>query len=356
VSDRRPRILLLAMYPLDRGLWGATTRITQLRDELDRITRLDVISGTRGRRSLALGRYAAAGRMRGLDGIYVENATSLPGPADLAFLALARAQGVPVLTYVRDAQQLFAEYYRADTLKRRVSRAAFLPAVRALMRASTRVAFPSRGLASAILGARAADRALLLPPGARLGPFVPIDPNARGLLFVGSLRHAAHGGDLLLAAVGAAREAGVEAELIWVAPREEPRPDGPPDWMRTVRAEGSEIDALLPAVRASVTPRRRTPYNDLAVPIKVLEYLGFGRPLLVTDTHETSAIVREAGCGLVVPDTVDGLRDGVLEIMRAGPSRIEAWGRAARVHAEGNSWRDRAERIVDLLTDAASPA
>jgi glycosyltransferase involved in cell wall biosynthesis len=126
--------------------------------------------------------------------------------------------------------------------------------------------------------------------------------------------------------------------------------------LRTVRAEGSEMDALLPGVRASVTPRRRSPYNDLAVPIKVLEYLGFGRPLLVTDTYETSAIVREAGCGLIVPDTVDGLRDGILEIMRATPSRIDEWGRAARAHAERNSWRDRAERIVGLLTDTASPA
>lgn len=341
------------MYPLDRGLWGATTRITELRRELDRITRLDVVSGTRGRRWLALGRYAASGRLRRLDGIYVENATSLPGPADLAFLGLARALGIPVLTYVRDAQQLFAEYYRADTLKRRISRRAFLPAVRALMRVSSRVAFPSRGLAAAIVGSSAADRALLLPPGARIGTPVPIDPAARGLLFVGSLRYRAHGGDLLLAAVAAAREAGADPELIWVAPRDEPLPDDPPVWLRTVRAQGSQIDRLLSEIRASVTPRRRSPYNDLAVPIKVLDYLGFGRPLLVTDTHETSAIVREAECGIVVPDTVDALRDGIVEIMRAPMPRITSWGAAARAHAERNSWRSRAARIVELLSPAA---
>jgi glycosyltransferase involved in cell wall biosynthesis len=344
------------MYPLDRGLWGATTRITQLRDELDRITRLDLISGTRGRRTLALARYAVSGRLRGLDGIYVENATSLPGPADLAFLGLARALGIRVLTYIRDAQQLFGEYYRADTPKRRLSRAAFRPAVAALMGVSSRVAFPSRGLVATILGDDAADTAILLPPGARLGRPVPIDPEARGLLFVGSLRYPAHGGDLLLEAMAQARDAGSDPRLIWVAPPDEPLPADPPPWLETVRAEGSQIDALLPRVRASVTPRRRSPYNDLAVPIKVLDYLGFGRPLLVTDTHETSAIVREADCGIIVADTVEAVRDGILEIMRAPFPTIAQWGVAARAYAERNSWRLRAERILRLLTEAAPPA
>ncbi|MGH2799163.1 MAG: hypothetical protein ACRDM0_16165, partial [Thermoleophilaceae bacterium] len=190
----RPRVLLLAMYPLDRGTWGATTRITQLRDELAGMTRLDVISGSRAQRALRIGRYLVTGRLRGLDGVYVESSTTLPGPADLALMGIARAARIPVLTYVRDAQQLFAEYYVADSAKRRLARRAFLPMVRALMAASTRVAFPSRGLAAAVLGARRSRNALLLPPGARLGASVPLDPEARGLLFVGSLRYAAHGG------------------------------------------------------------------------------------------------------------------------------------------------------------------
>jgi glycosyltransferase involved in cell wall biosynthesis len=351
IDAGRPRILLLAMYPLDRGLWGATTRITQLRDELARLARLDVVSGTRGARTSALARYVAGGRLHGLDGIYVESSTTLPGPADLAFLALARVRRVPVLTYVRDAQQLFGEYYRADSPRRRLSRAAFRPAIRSLIGVSSRVAFPSRGLARAVLGERRAASATLLPPGARIGPVVPIDPEARALLFVGSLRYPAHGGDLLLDALRVARDAGTEAELIWVAPPDEPpRPDLP-GWVRLERAQGAEIDRLLPAVRATVTPRRRTPYNDLAVPIKVLEYLGFGRPLLVTDAVETRAIVEAAGCGLVVPDTPRALADGIVEVFRAPFDRIAAWGAAARAHAEANSWAHRATRVIELLTE-----
>lgn len=344
-----PRVLLLAMYALDRGTWGATTRITQLRDELETMSRLEVISGTRGRRSLAIARYLATGRMRGLRGMYVESSTSLPGPVDLALMGLARAAGIPVLTYLRDAQQLFGEYYAADTPKRRLSRAAFLPMTRALISTSTRVAFPSRGLAAAILGATRARQALLLPPGARVGPLVPLDPSARGLLFVGSLRYPAHGGEILMQAMQRAADAGSGAELVWVAPRDESPPSTLPAWLRIERAQGAEIDRLLPSIRVSVTPRRATPYNDLAVPIKVLEYLGYGRPLLVTDTEETTRIVRDAGAGLVVEDNVDGLSHGIIALMAATPGQLHAWGTAARAAAERNSWRKRAEEIMQLL-------
>jgi glycosyltransferase involved in cell wall biosynthesis len=354
---RRLRLLLLSMYPLDRGLWGATTRITQLRDALARRVELDVISGTRSVRGAALARYLAAGRLRRVAAIYVENATTLPGPLDLAFLAVARARRIPILTYVRDAQQLFPEYYALTSLKRRVSRALFLPATRALMRLSTTVTFPSRGLATAVLpDAERAKTAPLLPPGSRLANVGPVNPEARALLFVGGLRYPVHGGSILLEAMELARTRSSNLELICVSrPGEEPA--GPqPAWLRLVRAEGWEIDALLPEVLATITPRRKTPYNDLAVPIKVMEYLGYRRPLIVTDTTETADIVHAAGCGVVVPDTVQGLADGIVAVTNAPADQLRRWGEAARTAAVANSWDARAARILDLLGVEAEAA
>lgn len=342
------RLLLLAMYPLDAGLWGATTRITQLRSELEARVPLDVVSGTRGSRGWSLLRYACSGRLRGLRGIYVENASTLPGPVDLLFLALARALGIEVLTYVRDAQYLFEEYYVATTPKRWLARAAFLPAIRLLMRISTRVGYPSRGLARAIHGD---DRdVLLLPPGARLAAAPPLDPAATGLLFVGNLRYPAHGGEILLESVRRARDDdGLDVTLICVLP-DGAEPPFRADWLRVERASGPEIDRLLPQVRATITPRRKTPYNDLAVPIKVLEYLGYARPLIVTDTDETTAIMGQADAGVVVPDTVEGLRAGIGQIWKADADQLHAWAANARTAAEANSWGVRAERILELLT------
>jgi glycosyltransferase involved in cell wall biosynthesis len=345
-----PRLLLLGMYPLDRGRWGATTRIAEMRDALSNLAQLDVISGTRGDRARALLGYLRAGRLGGLRGIYVENATTLPGPVDLAFLALARRRGIAVATYVRDAQQLFPEYFHADTPKRRASRALFLPATRALMRCSSVVAFPSRGLAAAVLGSdAAAASAVLLPPGSRPRDVPALDPAARTILFVGGMKVPAHGGDILLGGVELARSRGHDVELVCVSRPGEELAGPTPDWYRLERGEGDTIEALLPGVLATITPRRRTPYNDLAVPIKVMEYLGYARPMIVTDATEQAAIVREAGSGVVVPDTAEGIAHGIAAVRSAAPGQLRTWAAAALAASVANSWAVRAARVLELL-------
>jgi glycosyltransferase involved in cell wall biosynthesis len=289
--------------------------------------------------------YVAAGRLRGLAGIYVETSSWLPGPADIAFLAAARVLGVPVLTYVRDAQPLFSEYYRGGSPKRWLSRRLFRTAFGSLMRVSTEVAFPSAGLA-AVFGRTDAN---LLPPGAPAPVAVERRSDANQLLFVGGLRDAVHGGDILLEAVASVRQAGTDVELICVSrPGEEPPPPHPP-WLRVERGGGPDIHALLPRVIASITPYRCSPYNNLAVPIKVMDYLSYGRPLLVTDCSEQARIVRSAGAGLVVGDSVDELAGGIGELMAARPERLDAYSEAARRAALEHAWDLRARTVLKLL-------
>lgn len=351
LSRARPRLLLVSMYPLDRGRWGPIARITALRDELARRTDLDVVAGDRGDRRTALVRYAFSGRLRRLDGIYVENSSTLPSETDLAFLGLARLLRIPVLTYVRDAQYLFDEYYAATTPQRRLARALFLPAVSLLRRVSSRTGYPSIGLARAV---RASEHdPILLPPGSPAPMGVPRDEAARTLLFVGGMRHAVHGLDLLVEAVERARAGGHELDVVCVSrPGEEP-PEPRPAWLRVERGGADEIRALLPGVLATIQPRHRSPYNDIAVPIKVMEYLAYGRPLLVTDCTEQARIVRDADAGLVVADRPDAMADGLARLVTATPEELERWSTNATAAAEAASWSRRADRILELLGTSA---
>ncbi len=335
------------MYPLDQGLWGATARITHLRSALSELAELEVIAGHRAERRVPLVRFAWSGRLRGLDGIYVENSSTLPSETDIAFLALARALGIPVLTYVRDAQYLFDEYYVATTLKRRAAKALFLPAIRLLRRVSSRTAYPSRGLAAAVHDSL--PEPLLLPPGSPAPVMVPRNDDAGTLLFVGGMRYAAHGLNLLIGSVERVRAAGHHLSVIVVSrPGEEP-PEPRPAWMRVVHASGAGIHALLPEVIATIQPRLRSPYNDLAVPIKVMEYLSYGRPLVVTDCLEQARVVREADAGIVVQDTVDEMAAGLERLLRADAAELDRWSMNAVAAAERSSWTQRATQVVALL-------
>ena len=341
------------MYPLDGAVWGPISRIRHLRDELARLADLEVVDGDRGRRRRALMRYAFSGRLRTLDGIYVENSSTLPSETDIAFLALARALGIRVLSYVRDAQYLFDEYYVASSMKRRIARGLFLPSVWAMRLVSWRVGYPSLGLARAVRDS--SPNPLLLPPGSPPPVDVPPDPGALSLLFVGGMRVPAHGLDLLVRAVESVRARGHDLRVTCVSRPGEGPPD-PPSWMRIEHGSGPEIIRLLPDVVATVQPRLKTPYNDLAVPIKVMEYLSYGRPLVVTDCAEQARIVRDADCGIVVDDTVDGLAAGLEQILEAGHATRERWSLNASRAAERHSWTERATRIVELLAGHTDPA
>lgn len=333
------------MYPLDQGMWGPTVRITHLRDELDRQVDLDIVAGYRGPRRRALARYAFSGRLRGLDGVYVESSSFLASETDLAFLALARALRIPVLTYIRDAYQLFPDDYAVDSVRRWIGAKAFLPMLRALRSVSSRLAFPSRGLAEAV--GVSADDAVILPPGAPPPVRVDRSPAANRLLFVGDARLAAHGVDRLVAAMELARACGADVELTVVCrPGQEP-PGEHPEWLRVERAEGAAIQAVLPDVVATVIPRPRTAYNDLALPIKLMEYLSYGRPLIVTDCIEQARIVRDAGAGLVTADTPDAVADAIATLLAAGEEQNAMWGANAHAAAEAASWSQRATQIID---------
>ncbi len=92
-------------------------------------------------------------------------------------------------------------------------------------------------------------------------------------------------------------------------------PDGElPAWVHVVRAEGTAVHALLPDVMATVIPRPKNRYNDLALPVKLFDYLSFGRPLIVTNCDETARLVRDARCGLVVGDATLQIADGIRQL------------------------------------------
>jgi glycosyltransferase involved in cell wall biosynthesis len=335
------------MYPLDRGMWGPTVRITHLRDELARSVELDMVEGYRAVRSGRLAGYAFAGRLRGLDAIYVESSTFLPSPVDLAFLGLARTLGIPVLTYIRDAYQLFEEYYPIGSTRRWLGAKAFLPAIRALAAVSSRVAVPSEGLARAVFGDD--HRAVVIPPGSRPPLDVPRAADADALLFVGNGRVLAQGGPRLIEAVGRARDRGAGLRLVIVSrPGEEPI--GPrPEWLTVHHGEQAEIARLLPQVVATVIPRPRGPYNDLAVPVKLFDYLAYGRPLLVTDCAEQAAIVRRADAGIVTAGDADAMADAIVRLAGAESAELASWSSNARRAAVANAWERRAHQILGVL-------
>jgi glycosyltransferase involved in cell wall biosynthesis len=100
----------------------------------------------------------------------------------------------------------------------------------------------------------------------------------------------------------------------------------------------SEIPALLAAARVAWIPLQRHGNYDRAVPTKLVEAMAAGRPVVAGDLGRMGAMVRGAGCGLVVPpDDVEAHAAAITRLLAdpAEAGRMGAAGRAAFVDGLG---------------------
>ena len=85
------------------------------------------------------------------------------------------------------------------------------------------------------------------------------------------------------------------------------------------------------------------------MPVKLFDYLSYGRPLLVTDCREQARVVREAGAGEIIPDDPAGMAAAIESFLALQPEARTAMADAARRAAVSSSWRDRANAIISAL-------
>ena len=87
-----------------------------------------------------------------------------------------------------------------------------------------------------------------------------------------------------------------------------------------------------------------------AAPLKLFEGMASGRPVIVSDLPFQGALVRETGCGLVVPPSDTAALAAAVAELASDPARADEMGRAGRAAAEReHSWQARAKQTSRLL-------
>jgi glycosyltransferase involved in cell wall biosynthesis len=346
-GDGRPaRLLLYSMYDLAGPDRGPVVRIERMRAALGSRCQLSVLSGGRAARVPRLVRWLAKGGLGSVDAIYVEASSSFATPVDLAFLALARLRGRPVGVYFRDAYQLFRGDYPLARRRQHVLDWLWRLATPVLKRIASRHFAPSAGLARA-LDLRSP---VLLPPGT--DPGLPVlGPGSQPIAaYVGALS-ANLGMHLLVEAVELVRRDVPEARLRLITPADPAdRLGSLPPWIEWLPTGRTGLADALRDVAVCVIPFRITPYTDLAVPLKLMDYLAFGKPIVATACAETAAIVGPAHAALVVPDDPPALAAAITRVIRdhALAGRLATNARAL-AEAPASTWGARADTVLETL-------
>jgi len=128
-----------------------------------------------------------------------------------------------------------------------------------------------------------------------------------------------------------------------------------PDWVNVVCKDRTDLPELLRDVAVCAIPRRINPYTDLAVPVKLMDYLSYGKPIVATECKATAAILEPAGAAVLVRDVPDDLANGILDVLTR-PEKARALAERARALAidPAQTWQARARTIISTLLPSSS--
>lgn len=349
---RNRRLLFLAMYPVDRENKAAVVRIRALRSafEAKRGDDLIFISGDMRSRRRALRSFMRGNAWRAIDDVYVEAHSTSAAVTDLLALRQLKRHGKNITIYVRDAYPLFADLEVHRGPGACLVKLAFRVSLAVYRSVATHLGFPSRGLADAV--AAGDPRVIILPPGMHHSAPAPAAVNGRYLL-VGGSAGVANGVDIL---VEAARRR-PDARFVWCGQKR--YTDAIRDWhlppnFETVEWDRDEILRELDSIKAFLIPRQVTPYTNLCVPIKLMDYISWKRPIIATPCTETAAILSDTNMGFVVDGTADGLVAGIDRVDAMDAAALAEFSTRSEAAYARYAWTVLAERILSTFPGSPS--
>lgn len=297
----------------------------------------------RARRLASGRRLARQARARDADLYHVHDPELLP-----AALWLARATGVPV---VYDAHEYLGQTARTKSwLPAPLRRPVALGAARAERWAARRldaVVAANEDLAARFAAAGARAVAVTNSPWSDAFPDPAPPPAEPVVLYVGGLGPL-RGLEVMRAAFPLVATPG--ARLVLAGPGD---PGALPARAEALGAvDHSEVPGLLAACRVAWIPLQRHGNYDRAVPTKLVEAMAAGRPVVATDLGRMGAMVRAAGCGIVVPPADPAAHAAAIDRLLGDPelaARMGAGGR--RAFLEGLGFEAQARALTSLYAE-----
>jgi teichuronic acid biosynthesis glycosyltransferase TuaH len=109
-----------------------------------------------------------------------------------------------------------------------------------------------------------------------------------------------------------------------------------------------ELPSYLKLIDVGLVPYGPTEFNQWSFPMKTLEYLAAGRPVVATSLPATRSLETDL---IALADTPDEFATSVLQQVEL--ARQPELVAARRAFASAHSWTDRADRLVRLLDERA---
>jgi glycosyltransferase involved in cell wall biosynthesis len=110
-------------------------------------------------------------------------------------------------------------------------------------------------------------------------------------------------------------------------------------WIEIRSAPYERMSDELGRATVIAIPHPPNAYLEAALPIKLMDAMAAGRPVVVTPRTVTVGVVRDAECGIVVGDTTDDLAGGLVALLDDPERAAELGGNGRRLAEVEYDWR-----------------
>jgi glycosyltransferase involved in cell wall biosynthesis len=162
------------------------------------------------------------------------------------------------------------------------------------------------------------------------------------------------GGDLLIEACALAREQVPRLTLRlalgnvtgrgYLSELMEAHADTP--WLRFERVDYRGLPEFLRGIHTGVVPHRQSGYLDLALPIKLFDYMAAGRPVVVTRCRAMAKLVEAEEVGLVSDFTAADLASALVRLLTDRPLADRLGENGRRMVEQRHSWSHTQDNVI----------
>jgi len=117
----------------------------------------------------------------------------------------------------------------------------------------------------------------------------------------------------------------------------------------------AELPALMAEADIGVATSRSDAFRRYASPLKIVEYMAAGLPVICSGGGEAEQMIEESGAGVNIPFEPEAFAKAV-QSLRAIPDSLEAAREAAIAYARGRSWHQMGTLMAQLVTQLTHAA
>lgn len=262
--------------------------------------------------------------------------------------------GIPMAYFYRDFYWKFPNLYpmRTDFVGRiKETGLAFLQRVTDRLLKRVDIIYLPSGGSAALFSYK--DMRPLPPAGERQSVLSEGKDNT--CIYVGGIS-GDYGGEMMLRAFRMLNEGEKRYPLLLIC-REAEWKDLRPEWenepwLEVHHVSGAELIPCYRRASLALMPIQKNVYTDLSVNVKLFEYMSFGLPVVTTNVHEISRLVRENGIGFAAEgDDADTFASAIRSVLDDEEKLAAFRERSRSTLTESNLWVHRAQQVIKELEE-----